>query len=324
MTDFTRDVHIADKILFVDGISGAAKSMLFPVLSSFKRVEVQRIEHIYEYLCLLHHFEKIETDAAIALIRIYADLAVHDNMIAREANFRPKDDSSVFNTPYPWRYLRRLFLPDGPVVMERIRKDNPILHIMTHQVLGVSHLAFLAFGNRLRIIEMVRHPLYVLQHWVQQNWGERYGKDPKDVTLWLKYDDRSVPWWAAGWESQYLQLNPLARVVRSLHVITRDIQEAFERLDERQKSQVMLIPFECFVTDPSPFLEKIESFLETEKGSKTPKMLKKQRCPRTLLPGKLDDLRKKYLKETLEPESQELLERMCQDYEAKYEKIGPI
>ena len=322
MLTFTREVRIAEKILLVDGISGSGKSLLFPILSSFKRVEVQRIEHIYEYLCLVHHFKKIETDAAISLIRIYADLAVHDTMISRQANFRPKDDSSVFNTPHPLRYLGRLFLSDGPTVLDRVREEKPILHIMTHQLLGCSRLAFLAFGERLRFIEMLRHPLYVLDNWQQGRWGERYGTDPKDLTLWLKYDGRAVPWWACGWEGQYLQLSPLARAVHSIHAITHQAQETYDRFDEGQKRHVLFIPFEQFATDPWPFIRELAVFLGTEVGSRTHKMLKKQRCPRSFPLGMLDTLREKYLKEITEHHTAGLLVQLCEQYEARYGTIA--
>lgn len=324
MTSFTREVHIAEDILWVDGISGSAKSMLFPVIASFERVEAPRMEHIYEHLCLLHHFGKIQTDAARALMGVYTDLAIHDKMISREVNFRPTDDSSVFKTPGSLRYLKRLFLPDGPIVLNRIRAERPILHIMTHQVLCVSDLAFKTFGSRLRIIVMVRHPLYVMPHWVDGDWGRRYGADPKDFTLWIEHGGRALPWWAQGWEEEYMRLSPMGRVVRSISSLTQRTAELYGRMEEERKRQVLFVPFEGFVTDPWPWVGRIESFLGTRRGEKTAGMLKKQGCPRLLPQDGLNKLREKYLAEAPERETRELLQILCQDYERAYGAPGSV
>lgn len=322
MVEFTREVHIAERIAVVDGISGSAKSLLMTVLASFNKMESPRIEHIYEYLCALSHFRKIEKDAANVLIRIYADLAIHDNMISREINFRPKDDSSVFKMQHSVRYLRRLLMSDGRGVLDRIQKEKPILNIVTHQVLGVSELLFSAFKQRVRIVEMVRHPLYVLEHWVNQDWGERYGNDPKDFTFWLNQDGQAVPWWANGWEEKYLSLKPIDRVIRSVDTITRLAEQRYGNMNDAEKKQVLFVPFEHFVTDPLPWISKLEEFIGTERGAKIDKILKKQRCPREILSGALDRLREEYLKENPEEESLAILDSLSKRYEKVYDKIG--
>jgi len=313
-----RETSIAQDILWVDGISGTAKSMLFPILSSFQRVEVQRLEHIYEYLCILHHFGKIETDAAIPLMRIYADLAVHDNMISRETNFRPGDDSSVFNTPNSLTYLKRLFHKDGPAVLERIRQQKPILHVMTHQVLGVSDLAFRSYGERLKILVMIRHPLRVMPHWVDANWGERYGTDPKDVTLWLDHKGKALPWWARGWEEEYVKLSPIGRVVRSIDSLIRRMNNFYDNLSSDRKEKVLIVPFEQFASNPYPWMDRIETLLKTHRGPQTARMMKKQNVPRVLDDSDLGFLRDKYMTAIPEPEIRDLLDTMSQEYETRY------
>ena len=49
----SRECQIIESVVFLDGVSGTGKTMIAPILSTFDRVEIQRIEHIYEYVCAL-------------------------------------------------------------------------------------------------------------------------------------------------------------------------------------------------------------------------------------------------------------------------------
>src|SRR6266446_5091605 len=86
-----RDSHIAPQILFLDGISGTGKTMMGSILGTLDRVEVQKLEHIYEYVCALRALDRIKDDAAHVLIGMYSDLTCYNLSISRETNFRWKD-----------------------------------------------------------------------------------------------------------------------------------------------------------------------------------------------------------------------------------------
>ena len=165
MNKVIRNHSIAENIVIVDGFNGCGKSILGPVLESFKDVEKTRTEHIYEYLCITHSLNKIDVDAAKSLMRVYSDLAIYDSMISREVNLRLTDDSGLLNSSNKLKYIARLFYKDGDPVLDRIKKTSPVLQILTHQMLPVIDLAFMAWGDRLKIVEMVRHPLYLIEHW---------------------------------------------------------------------------------------------------------------------------------------------------------------
>ena len=97
-----RPFHIAENIVFLDGLTGTGKTMMAPLLTSLARVELARFDHIHEYLSALDANQKIESDAVSVLMNMYADLALYNSMIARESNFRWNDLSGVFsNPPYP-------------------------------------------------------------------------------------------------------------------------------------------------------------------------------------------------------------------------------
>ncbi len=333
-----RDGHLVEQILFIDGLNGSGKTMMTPILSTLARVEVQRFEHIYEYTCGLNHLGRLSDDGALVLLRMYADLAAYNVMIGRESNFRWKDQSGVLSNPGGWRYLRRLFRDEGDAVVQRIRRDRPILQIMSHQLLGVAAPLFQAFGSRLTLVEMVRHPLHLLRHW--HSYISRYGTDLRDFTIWINADGRQVPWFARGWEERYVSSNKMDRVILSIERLTDLAEGALAGLQDDEKNRVLVIPFESFVTDPNPFLNRLTALLGSHSTGRTARELRRQRVPRRITTDGLDleiyrryswqspdkstseaaELRRQWEFAASEATSDGLqrLERLCDRYERHY------
>jgi hypothetical protein len=277
----SRDSHVVGDIVFLDGLTGTGKTMLAPILSSYQRVEIGRLEHIYEYVCILDFLKKIERDAAEHLIRMYADLGLYNLMIARETNFRFGDLTGIFSNPGTISYIKRLLQSDGDPVLGRIEAQNPILNIIVHQALPAMRLAFDTFAERLKVVEMVRHPLHLIEHWY--SYIEKYGTDRRDFTIWLECDGQTVPWFAVGWEEKFLASNPMDRVIFSLEWFTRQEEAIFGGLTEDERRRVLVVPFEPFVLEPWPFIERIGQLLGTSGSKATKRELKKQRCPRDMV-----------------------------------------
>lgn len=337
-----RHTYIAEKVVFLDGLTGTGKTMMAPILSTFNRVEVQRIEHIYEYVCALRFLGRMEEDAAIELVQMYVDLACYNSMIGRETNFRWKDLSGVLSNPGGWRYVRRLFQPDGDAVIGQIERARPILQIVCHQMLGVADTLFTALGDRLTLVEMVRHPLYLLEHWY--SYIDRHGTDPRDFTIWFRHQDVQLPWFAHGWEDRYLASCKMDRVIYAIDWLTGRVEDSLNTMPEGKKSRVLVVPFELFVADPWPYLDRIEERLGTTSTRSTARALRKQKVPRRLtLAGRdlqiyrryswqppsrnsteSDELQKRweYAASEASEDGLEVLERMCKAYEELHLKQG--
>ena len=89
--------HFVNDIIFIDGLWGTGKSLLGPIISGMDRVEKSKIEHVYEYVCILRHLNKISPDAASWMLNNYADLSQYNNLIGREVKLRSRDDSRIGN-----------------------------------------------------------------------------------------------------------------------------------------------------------------------------------------------------------------------------------
>ena len=310
-----REVHLATTITFVDGLTRTGKSMMGPILASFERVELERVEEIVEYVGALHRMGKMSRDAAVSLLQMEVDMHLHNSMIGRNTNFRLGDHSGVWRNPNRLRYLKRIFAPGGDAVVGRIAREKPIYQNQTHDQLETFGIHYEAFGDRLRIVEMIRHPVDLIDSWLRRGWGSRFGNDALAFTFCVRYQDQDLPYYALGWEELYLSSSPLGRVVRMVARLWDDGQAVYISLPAEQKRQVFMISFEDFVEHTAAYLGPIADFLGTRTTRHTPSALKRQNCPR---PYSVEARRQKQGRIESEASSEEraILARLIEEYEA--------
>ncbi|MCA9401057.1 MAG: hypothetical protein KC713_05485 [Candidatus Omnitrophica bacterium] len=336
MPKLLRETHLAPKIVYVDGLWGSGKSLLGPIVGSFEGIEKQKVIEILEHLSILKMLHRVDDDVCVNLMRIHTDIQAFNMYISREVNLRMNDDTGFLNNPKKIMYLKRLFDKDGDAALQRFYKEKPVLNVMIHQILWAVKPSFDAFGDRLSVVEVVRHPLYMVDHWM--NYLDRCGTDPAEFDIWLDHQGTSIPWFTEGWEDLFLSSPTMDRVIYSLDWLLSRTYQAVDALTKEQKQRVMFVPFEKFVVEPWPYVEKLEEFLDTKSTPQTPWALKKQRCPRECLtaglghkgygwekPSKDTTDKKQYaqklafVKENAGPEAFKVMEKLVQAYEGMYD-----
>lgn len=274
--EFTRTINLTKEIVFLDGLTGTGKTMFGPLISSFDRIQNGRFEYIYEYLSILKHHNKISDDASSSLFKLISDIKLHDGLISREVNFRPKDLSSVFRSGKGIKYLRQLFYNDGNKLKNRIKNESPILFLITHQILSCMDSLFDTFQEKIKVIHTVRHPLHLIEHWA--SYIDNHGNESKDFTMWFKYNEEELPWFAHGWEEKYVNSNAYEK---SIYAISKLYQYTFLYAKKnKRRENLLFLPFEHFVLNPKPYVSKLASFLSTGPTSKTNLILRAQKVPR--------------------------------------------
>ncbi len=274
-----RAPRLAGPVVFVGGLPGCGKTMLTPIIGSFSRVELQKFNESLEHVCGLRLLGAIHDDVATMMIRMMTDLDLYRMMMSREVNMRAADLTSIFRNPGTLRYLRRIVQPGDAAVIERIRGERPILHLTMHNALAISAPLFTALDDGVRIVEVMRHPLYMIKQW--RAYVERYGTDVRDFTLWFDYQGQAVPFFTHGWEARFVGSNPMDRAIFAIEHLLAMGRQVLEERSPRQRLQVLLLPFEPFVLDPWPWLRQLETLLETQVTAATRRELKRQRVPRT-------------------------------------------
>ena len=66
--------HLAEMVVFVDGLGGCGKTMFSPILSTFDRMELLTFTYEIEQICALYYLNKISKDASETMIGNLSDL----------------------------------------------------------------------------------------------------------------------------------------------------------------------------------------------------------------------------------------------------------
>lgn len=263
-------------VIVVDGLWGVGKTALTATIGAMNNVEKMKLEHVHEYVCTMHHLGKMSDDAAHFMLLTYADIDQYSNLIGREVNFRPKDASGTRNTPgSTLTYIRRLFADDGDAVVDQIQLNNIAHHVVSHQVLPVGEPMFEAFGNRLKMVHIVRHPVHLARYW---NDYLRDSLRHREFTISFDVHGEKVPWWAQSWADQFIAMNTMDRALGSISHLYQLLFDAFIR--HQSDARLLVVSFEDLVMRPMETLPKVANFLGRPLGKKTNKILKRERIPR--------------------------------------------
>jgi hypothetical protein len=239
-------------------------------------VEKIKSESIYEYMSWLNKLDKIDEDAAIWMLRTYADSSQYHNRIGREINLRWSDDTGLKHVSNKWSYIKRIFGKEGDTVVDEINKKNIAFSVMSHMLMLTPQLLNKSFGKRVKIIETIRHPLYMVKHFV--SYLERYNSS-REFTISFYNKEIKIPWFAKEWEEEFLNSNYIERAVLC---ITKLYPILLSQLEKSKISglEVLVLSFEDIVFETKLTMEKIELFLGRSHSKNLNKILNNQKIPR--------------------------------------------
>ncbi len=263
-------------VIMVDGMWGVGKTAVTSAIGSMKNVEKMKLEHVHEYVCTMGHLGKISSDAVEFMLLTYVDIDQYSNLIGREVNFRPTDASGTKNTPGSTiKYVKRLFEKDGDQIVDAIIEKRIAHQVVTHQILPVGDPVFRAFGSRLRMLHIVRHPMHLARYYHDYliDWMRH-----REFTVSFDHGGHKVPWWASDWPDRYLSLNTMDRALESLSHLFEMIIRQVENY--RHDPRLLVISFEDIVMRPQVAFPQIALFLGRELSRNTPRILKREKIPR--------------------------------------------
>ena len=337
----SRKNQLLEQLVIVDGQAGSGKSMFTSILPTFKRIELYNYSTELENLCALNHLAKIDYEACKTMIKIQLDQMIYETMMSRRVNFRYTDVSSAFNSSNLFEYIRRAFSKGDQVIPDLIKNKKPILNLLTHNLLSMSKPLFEALNDKLTLIEIIRHPLYMI---IQQTFNHKnfYENKNKIRQFHVCFENDKIEFfpWNYGYEDEFLRANPVERAILEMHNLNI-MTENFKKNNKEINKKIIVIPFEDFVMDPSDYIKKIEIKLDTKSSNKTIKTLIKHKVPRKKLADSLPlkvyercgwkapvkglsekqelILRRDFvMNNSVSKKYINLLDRMSEEYEAKY------
>ena len=334
----SRKPHLAKKIVMVGGLDGCGKTLFSPIISALERVELPTYSYEIEHYCSLNFLQNLSLNAASTLIRMQTDLKLYNMMMGREVNFRPTDLSSVQLYHNPTQYFDRLFKPGDEVIPDVVRKNNPILNLIIHNILFISDPIWNALGDRCVYIEVVRHPLYMVRQ-VTLNMHKLINS-VRYFNICYERENKNYPFWVKGWEDLFDQSSDIERTVHYINQTTQRVEKAKKSLREKYQANILTIPFEQFVLDPDPWVEKIALAIGSKITDNTKNVMLQQKVPREKIAQGLDlEIYKRcgwvppidgaterdellVRREDVSREASEevmlILDKLCEDYEKLY------
>ena len=267
---FTNDVII------VDGFWGGGKSVVTSIVGSLSGVEKKKVDGIYEYICITHSVGKMSDDAAETLLKIYADHTQYNNLIGREVNLRWSDDTGLRNNPGSLAYFGRLFHRGGDSVIDVINSKNLALLIASHGLFSVSNLLFEAYGSRMKLIEVVRHPVHLFHN--VRGYIANFER-AREFTLSFDHKGEKIPWFAASWADEFAESSIADRALLSISRIQKSVIDLIDSLAKTDKP-LLVLAFEQAVINPTETIDKLEKFLDRTSTKRTKRVLKQQSLPR--------------------------------------------
>jgi len=312
----TRQNFIKNLVL-ITGLTRSGKTMLAPIVASLERAEPLTMNYLMEQIPMSHILGLIPDDTAVCLMRYAIDTMFYDLMIGRNLNFRWGDLTSAWKSTRPIDCIKRLFAKEGDGVMKTIEGRNSFFLLMVHDALWHADLYFKSFPTA-KMIHITRHPVHMVFDWYLKGYGADFFENPRNATLTVNCRSKQLPYYAAGWEEEFLNLPEIDRIIQMVKRLEDSHRRQYDALPEEIRRQVLIIPFERMLTEPHNHLDAICGFLGTSITKKTERICRREKCPRQL--NKQDLTREmEQIKNMASESGMDSLISMMREYEDRYQ-----
>jgi hypothetical protein len=293
-------------IIGVSGFTRSGKAMLMNIISSLDGVEKSNTDVLFEQIYYLHKIKRINTNVATFFLRKYISILFYYNSIGRNVNFRKKDFSSIYNYSNPALYIKRTNTTQEGA--KNISLKNSF-QIMLHSGLNSAKLIFDSIPS-IKVLEIIKNPIELVYSWILKNYGKEIYDRPTVYVLTLKYKNHILPYYAYGWEKEYIKLNHFDRVAKMIVELFQDREKQFKKIN---KKNMLPVYFDEFVSNPQQEIKRISNFLKKKITKDTKKSIFLENCPREIM-GREYVNKKLFLKKKL---SSNIFSELC-TLEKKY------
>lgn len=270
--DFSNDVIV------VDGLWGSGKQLVSTLVGGYERVEHFKYNPDYDYLCATAHLQAMNSNATTTLLQLIAGRNQYYNLIGREVNLRWRDETGPRFHPTPFKFVARLLSKDGEAIAKTIDEKNIANNITTHCILPVSAPIVEAFGERLKFIEVVRHPLHLVTHWSRFLEPTRWRR-VREINLTVDCNGHKVPWFANSWAEKFANANTFDQALLSVDFLCNWVMDVSQSQGS-DTAKFHFIQFEKLVLDPFHEIERLGTFLGRGQTRGMKKIMRQNAIPR--------------------------------------------
>jgi hypothetical protein len=332
-----RENSLVEKIVIVDGLPGNGKSLFgMSVLPALERVEIYSYSEVLESICALHFLKKLDLETASSLVQLFTDLKLSDHMSSRKVNFKPTDLTSIFYYPKPSKYLERLFQKGDKDIPNKIKIENPILNIQTHNILAFSKPIWKGLKDKVYFLEIVRHPAFMFKQIFSSAMGDLIN-NVRNWTVHVKFNKGVFPFYICGYEDLFSNSNQYERTVLFMYNYHQKVK-SYKNQNNKIINNIITISFEKFVLSPQSHIQELCIWLNTKVTDEMDNVLQKANVPRNRIADVPDldvykecggwsksiedftdrdeiDMRIDTVKKNVNPKTFNLFKSLCDEYE---------
>jgi len=263
-----------NRIILVDGVGRTGKLDTANKISSLTNVERHRMELNFELIPKLYSLGKIKKDAVVTLLRIEADMRLYENMIGRNVNERLSDMTSIHNYKNQQLYKERAKIDNIDDAILNAYTENPVYLQSTHDAISDANLFFDAFGERLYIIYLIRHPAQIVQSWYDKGFSNKIGENPKDTDITQEYKGNAIPVCANDIKDEYLYINGYERIIGMIHYFLKKDYDGYINLEAKWKNRVKIMDINEINGNQMEKFKEIADFIGEATTEYTMKMIR--------------------------------------------------
>lgn len=277
---FSKSVNYGSKPIIIDGFSGSGKILIADLLKAIPETELYKWELSFDYIPILYSLNGIKKSAASSTIKTIFDEITYNLVIGREINIRKTDFSSAFSHPKIFSYLKSILELTKKDDQEIKNKITPNMNIplIVHMSTFNNYFYEEVFPNKLKLLYTLRDPLFLIETY--SSYLNRITEDPREFTVKIKYMNIDLPWFALGWEEEYLRVNNTEKSIRLLQICFNLLEKKIIS-NKYENKFYKLIFFEEIIKHTDLIFDDLIIFLGLNYSKKLLKKLKrKNKVPR--------------------------------------------
>ena len=125
---------LTKNFIIIDGISRTGKLLLGSLICSFDKMEHLEFGENFEHFLPAVKFKKIDLKFAKSFIHNHLNQIIYNKYLSRNVNFRPSDRTGIDQSVKPQIYYKRLKAIEGDEIIKKIKKEKPLIPIVTHDL----------------------------------------------------------------------------------------------------------------------------------------------------------------------------------------------
>lgn len=237
------------KTVIIDGFAGSGKTIVAPIISSYKLTQNQTISYDFDNIIILNYLKKLDDQSSIEILRYISEELLYNNSIGRKINLRIHDHTGALYNPKINEDKKKLLIKDTSKIFNRINKKTYCLNLMSHKVFLNYKIIKKTFGNNFNIILCVRHPVFLFRHYF--NFYNKIDKKSQDFLLKIEKRNKLFPWYFNKIIDKTVS-NKGDNILKLLFFLFKEIKKI------SNNKNFIIIDFENFIKKPNKYLKIIE------------------------------------------------------------------